>query len=237
MNHIDIVYLSWNRLEFTKTSFAALAKHTDWPSVARLVIYDDGSTDGTSEWLQEEGAKVPVPAFEFRAVSFRAPAATMNDYVATSDADIFAKIDNDIAVPRGWLNAMLRVMRRKPEIELLGMEAARTGPPRRGVKNYGFEPASHMGGVGLIRTSAFDNRRPIAARGRFGWTEWQHRYKPIRGWIKPDLRVVQLDLIPEEPWRSLAAEYVASGWSRRWTPYDPLRPWWWEWIAKERIAA
>ncbi len=118
---IDILYLAWNRLEITKSSFSALARHTDWPSIARLVIYDDRSIDGTAEWLQEEGAKLPVPAFDFRPVRFRAPAATMNDYLATSEADLFAKIDNDIAVPQGWLEAMLSVMEPNPEIELLGM--------------------------------------------------------------------------------------------------------------------
>jgi len=234
---IDILYLSWNRLELTKASFAALARHTDWPSISRLVIYDDGSVDGTAEWLQEEGAKLPVPAFDFRRVIFHAPAATMNDYVSTSEAEIFAKIDNDIAVPKDWLEAMLGVMERNPEVELLGMEAARTGLPVENVTRYEFEPGTHMGGVGLVRLSAFDGRRPIPARGRFGWTEWQHRHDPVRGWIKPDLRVVQLDLIPEEPWISLAAEYVERGWSRRWTPYDKLQPWWWEWIEREEIAA
>jgi hypothetical protein len=87
----------------------------------------------------------------------------------------------------------------------------------------------HIGGVGLIRSSAI--RKPMKAHGRYGWTQYQG---PLdTAWIKPDLPVVQLDLIPEEPWRSLAAEYVDKGWARYWTPYDPLQPEWWAWVAPQ----
>ena len=59
-----------------------------------------------------------------------------------------------------------------------------------------------------MRVESFLRRPPIGARGRFGFTEWQHKHEPVRGWITPGLAVAQLDLIPEEPWASLAAEYV-----------------------------
>lgn len=232
----EVLYLAWNRLEFTKATFSMLIRNTKWSMVSRLVVYDDGSTDGTAEWLAEEGMKIPVPGFEFRQVSFGAPPATMNDYLAQTEADLFAKIDNDIALPKGWLPATLSVMERYPNLELLGMEAARTGPVRKGVHRFGVEPATHIGGVGLMRTAAFHRRPAIAAQGRFGFTQWQRRHEPVRGWIKPDLRVVQLDLIPEEPWVSLTNEYIANGWNRSWPKYDSLQPWWWEWIRREPVA-
>lgn len=239
MPSVDVLYLAWNRLEFTKASFAALARNTPWASgVDRLIVYDDGSSDGTREWLAEEGAKLPVPAFELRDVSFRAPAATMNDYLSTSEADVFAKIDSDIVMPPGWLPAMLGVMEASPELELLGCEAARNGTEmaHRGSR-LDWVAGSHIGGVGLMRTAAFLRRPPIMARGRFGFTEWQYRHEPVRGWIVPDLPVLQLDRLPFEPWISLSEEYARLGWQRRWPKYDDLRPYWWEWFASEAVAA
>lgn len=50
--------------------------------------------------------------------------------------------------------------------------------------------------------------------GRSGFSEWQHTYQPVRGWIRPDLPVALLDRVPLEPWLSLSQEYIANGWQR-----------------------
>ena len=48
---LDIVYLAWNRLEFTRKTFETLVANTDWSKVARIIVYDDGSVDGTGDYL------------------------------------------------------------------------------------------------------------------------------------------------------------------------------------------
>jgi glycosyltransferase involved in cell wall biosynthesis len=234
---LEIVYLAWNRLEFTRASFKLLVENTDWELVDRLIVYDDTSTDGTAEYLAEAGKYIPVPAFEFRQVNFNSPPMTMNDYLALSEADLFAKIDNDIAVPPRWLPSMLQVMTENPTLELLGAEAARNGvPPETLPRRYGWEPARWIGGVGLMRTRAFHTRPAISGRGRFGFTEWQRRHQPKTGWINPDLRVVQLDRLPFQPWIKLSDYYIARGWQREWPKYDDLRTWWWDWMRHPKAA-
>jgi glycosyltransferase involved in cell wall biosynthesis len=235
---LDIVYLAWNRLDFTKMSFELLRENTNWDLVDRLIVYDDGSEDGTAEYLANAGRYIGVPAFDFRQVNFNSPPMTMNDYLALSEAKLFAKIDNDILVPPFWLEAMLAVMRRNPTLELLGMEAARTGPPVKNVAvtRHHYEPARWIGGVGLMRTRSFHIRPAISGRGRFGFTEWQKRHNPQIGWIAPDLRVLQLDRLPFQPWQHLSKMYVQRGWQREWPDYDTLQPWWWEWMKKRKAA-
>lgn len=238
---VEILYLAWNRLAFTEASFRLLRENTDWSLVDRLVIYDDGSTDGTADWLEENARDGTCEYVEIRRVGFRAPAATMNDYLATTDADWFAKIDSDIAVPPLWLESMLSVAERHPDLELLGMDGGRHGvaDPWQPPEACGYEPASHIGGVGLMRVASFHSRPPIKARGRFGFTEWQDTHDPVRGWITPGLAAAQLDLIPDDPWAALAAEYVAKGWARKWSPYCPSHPWWsglLEQLAQEPVA-
>ena len=74
-----------------------------------------------------------------------------------------------------------------------------------------------------MRTKVFRGRgRKIIERGRFGFTEWQRRHSPTRGWITPDLMVPQIDRVPLEPFVSLSAEYVAAGWQREWPKMDPV---------------
>lgn len=222
---IDVLYLAWNRLQYTKASFEYLMANTDWSLVNRLVVYDDGSIDGTREWLQDA---CKHELCELRLTEYRSPVAIMADYLKTAKADVFAKVDNDIAMPPWWLNTAAKCMEENPTLEMLGLAA---GWATRKDGPLGYQPASHIGGVGLMRRSAFIARPPLDPNGRFGWTEWQHTHEPVRGWITPDVLAVQLDLIPEEPWVTLAARYVRLGWAREWPPMDDPRLW--AWMAAE----
>lgn len=231
----DVLYLAFNRLAYTKVTFGLLCENTDWTLVDRLVVYDDGSTEkGARKWLEQAVKESPADRVVFRRTSFRSPVHVMQHYLSTSSADVFAKVDNDIAVPPGWLTIGLDVLRRHTRLELLGIAAGWTGfPPTKGMlpEEYGYEKSSHIGGVGLMRTRAFGRHPDLGGEGRFGFTEYQHRHVDIpRGWVTPDMPVVQLDLIPDEPWASLAEYYVGKKWARAWPPYAPESASWWDWI-------
>lgn len=229
MSQVEILYLAWNRLEYTGLSWHMLMANTDWDIVRKLTVYDDGSEDGTLEYLREHIADCPVTA-ELRESDLRSPPAIMNHFLETRRAPFFAKIDNDILVPPGWLKAGMQVMRDEPALDLLGMEAGQCqeDPPADG--RYRFEAARWIGGVGVMRTSAFKRHPSIPSRGRFGFTEWQTRYRLMRGWIAPDLNVLQLDRIPVEPWMTYTKRYIDNGWQRDWGFYPKESAHWWEWI-------
>jgi hypothetical protein len=165
-----------------------------------------------------------------RETNLGSPVAVMNHYLNRSSNPLFAKIDNDIIVPDWWLNVLADVMDAHPQLELLGMEAGMSGvPPHPGPLGeptygyYSYEPCTHIGGVGLMRRSAFESRGYPNPDGRFGFTEWQHEHNPVAGWIKPDLLQFALDLLPIEPWRSITDGYKKiEGLQRDWPRYD----WW-----------
>lgn len=80
---IDVLYVSSNRLEFTRQSFEALLANTDWDQVKSLYVADDGSTDGTAEYLFE-AATTRVPSHVrgiFNSGRFGGPVAAMNWYL------------------------------------------------------------------------------------------------------------------------------------------------------------
>lgn len=244
---VDVLYLTWNRRAFTEFSLQMLLDNTDWSKVDRLIVHDDGSdkSEGTvakvQDMLREQKPKTEV-IVQARpwGVRFGSPPAVMNWYIENfGDSERFAKIDSDIVVPPGWLDALLGVVERMPHIELLGMEAGRMGPPGhngapwdwdRPTEGYGFEKGQHIGGVGLMKTESFRIRpRMKEGDGRFGFTEWQHEYKPVRGWITPDLLISELTRIPFEPWVSLSAQYVERDWEREWPKYHAKWDYWWSW--------
>jgi len=231
--NLDILYCSWNRASFTEFSFRMLLENTSWDRVRTLVVHDDDSSDGTTLLLKQhrqsktaESHGVASVRWDFNRHLGSAP-AVMSDFIGTTDADWFAKIDNDIVVPPGWLDAMLQVIEGDPSVDCLGMEAGR-GNPRTpewdGV--YRFQDGSWMGGVGLIKVDAV--RRLPEFAGQAGWSLLQGEYGKVTkngplniGWINPDLPVVQLDRVRFEPWKKLTDYYVTEGWSRPWGKYHP----------------
>lgn len=230
----DLLYLACNRLEFTCETFATLLANTDWRQVNQLFVYDDGSTDGTLEWLSENMAHVPTQSRLVRT-RFGSPVAAMADFFSNATAPFLAKTDNDTMLPPGWLTASLDVMNRHPELALLGIEAMY---PHNGdadvVRSY--IPSPFVSGLGMYRRSAFARSLPQAHDRWYGFEEWQTGSERglVRGWIAPALPVFLLDRCPFEPWTSLTSKYDRLGYHRSWPKYDRDSTLW-EWRWPEQI--
>lgn len=225
---MDLMFLAHNRYEFTRTSLDALITNTDWSAVERFFIYDDDSRDGTREYLKTVDYPIS-PVFRFS--HYGSPVTVMNDYLtnwAYVEGGIFGKIDSDTMVPPGWLNECMKVMYLNPGLDLLGIEVF-TGIDA-GAERRGYQPARHIGGIGLMRSQAFSTLpRPY---GRFGFTEWQlEAVDVVKGWIDPALPVFLLDRLPMDPWRTYSEKYITLGWQRRWTPYSEQSTDLWSWWA------
>lgn len=224
---IDIVYLAFNRLKYTQATVAALQRNTDWTQVRRVYVYDDGSTDGTREFLQE--TTWPAPA-EMLCGKFGGPVAIMVHYLTNfPTTPMFAKIDNDTMLPPEWLTECLRVMDKSPELGLLGIEAFNEIAAGRRERSY--TPCRWIGGIGLMRREIFRNMpRPNGLMGRFGFTQWQRNaHWTEKGWIDPSLPVFLLDKIGWGPWKSIRREYEQQGWQRQWPEYTQDQATLWEW--------
>lgn len=230
---IDVLYLAWNRIEFTRKTFETMVTNTDWSKVARLIVYDDGSTDRTLQYLREAVKAVSVESLVVTSNRL-GPVGIMREFLSEEVADVFAKVDSDTMLPPNWLNECLDVMEANPEVDLLGIEARvdadKSGPPPRTVYDADF-----IGGIGLMRRRAFetDLPSPDGPSSRFGFTAWQEKHAGVKkAWINPPLPVCLLNMVPFEPWASLSREYVRNGYQRPWPDvYTEKDKGLWEWWA------
>lgn len=225
---VSLLFPCYNRLEFTRQAWHALQANTDWSLVSEFHVYDDGSTDGTREWLRSQKSWL-IP--EFHETQFRSPMGVTLDWIGRSQAPMLAKLDNDTIYPPGWLNVALDVMARHPELDMLGLECMRDPVRlvfgRNGglahelhgvyVPFFGYLPAQFISGLGLYRRAAFAQSLP-EDHGYFGLEEWQQAHANLKyGWILPSLPTILLDRMPTEPWKSWSELYVKKGWQRPWS--------------------
>lgn len=227
---VDLLYLACNRLEFTQETFTTLLATTHWRYVHELFVYDDGSQDGTREWLERHAGQALVPTRVVKT-HFGSPVAAMVHFIETAQAPILAKTDNDAMLPPAWLRQSLEVLTRHPELSLLGIEAMY--PHRDDVQLVrAYTPAVFISGLGLYRRAAFAHSRPTPYHKWFGLEEWQTAQGAglMRGWITPALPVFLLDRFPLPPWARYTEAYIQRGWQRSWPKYDPTSTLWhWRW--------
>jgi len=110
---VDWLLVTWNNLAKLKNCLQSLAG-TDYPN-ARLLVLDNGSTDGTGEYLANLAASgFPFPVqIESLPVNIGLPPA-LNILLARSTAPFLARLDDDIEVAPDWIALMLEDLRRFP---------------------------------------------------------------------------------------------------------------------------
>jgi GT2 family glycosyltransferase len=227
---VDLLYLACNRLEFTQETFTSLLANTAWPLIHELFVYDDGSQDGTCEWLERKVGRIPAPT-RFLKTNFGSPVEAMVHFIESASAPILAKTDNDAMLPPAWLWLSLEVLARHPELSLLGIEAINPHDDDISLARS-YTPAKFISGLGLYRRTVFTRGKPTPFDKYFGLEEWQIAQGPslIRGWISPAIPVFLLDRLPFAPWSSYSNTYIERGWQRPWARYNPASTLWrWHW--------
>jgi FkbM family methyltransferase len=109
----SIVILTHNQLPFTRRCLDSIRRCTDEPH--ELIVVDNGSTDGTVEYLHSlAGVKVIVNAEN------RGFPAGCNQGIRAATGRQVLLLNNDTVVTTGWLDRLLRALESDPRIGLVG---------------------------------------------------------------------------------------------------------------------
>lgn len=103
---ISVVTPLFNCLAATQEMVASLQASMAGGESYEIILVDDGSTDGTREWLSGLGAPFRVLLNE-RNMGY---GASTNRGAAIARGEILALLNNDLILRRGWLRPMLDAM-------------------------------------------------------------------------------------------------------------------------------
>jgi GT2 family glycosyltransferase/glycosyltransferase involved in cell wall biosynthesis/uncharacterized coiled-coil protein SlyX len=114
----SIIIVTWNNLNFTRQCIKSVLDDQTWPNV-ELIVVDNASRDGTTQYLQSLAEKEPRVKVIFNDQNRGFAAANNIGLQYANDSEFVVLLNNDVVVPRGWLPRLLRHARR-PDIGSVG---------------------------------------------------------------------------------------------------------------------
>ncbi len=121
----DVIVLAWNKLAVTKSFVESFFAHTTVN--CRLIIIDNGSTDGTAEYLAllKGNEKISVKAvINPENLGF---VQGMNQGIALSNAPYVCLANNDLLFTDGWLEEIIRLFESNSAIGVLNPNSNNLG--------------------------------------------------------------------------------------------------------------
>ncbi len=109
---VGVVVVSWNGLEHLRACIPAILSQ-DYP--AQAIVVDNGSTDGSVDWLRSAYPQVQVIC----NAANRGFAGATNQGIALATGPYVALLNNDARPEPGWLGAMVAVMERGQQVGMV----------------------------------------------------------------------------------------------------------------------
>jgi len=113
---IHLAFLTYNRLEYTKLALPALL--ADPAEEFVLTIWDNGSTDGTPDYLKTIcDRRIVEMVFSEKNLG---QACVTDKIWSETDAELVGKVDNDCLVTAGWTRILAKAHEDLPQLGVVG---------------------------------------------------------------------------------------------------------------------
>jgi GT2 family glycosyltransferase len=166
----SLITLSHNKLECTRRCLNALIRNSFSDQHWEMIVVDNGSTDGSKEWcdneLKELGKKHDVPVTVIHNSLNIGCSYARNQAIATAQGEYIVFTDNDVA-PRTvrWMPKMRTVLDSDREIGMVGPKMVYTWEPYPiQCAGVGISKRGHVcfrGRGEAINTPAFNQPRAV----------------------------------------------------------------------------
>jgi len=115
---VSIIILTFNQLPYTIECVESIQRHTQ--EHYELIFIDNGSNDGTVQWLKAFRDQDPSRCSVIANDSNRGFAAGCNQGLSASRGDYLILLNNDVVVTKGWLAGLLSCFRLRSDTGLVG---------------------------------------------------------------------------------------------------------------------
>jgi glycosyltransferase involved in cell wall biosynthesis len=145
----SIMMCTYNRLEFTKRMLTSFWETTKGPY--RLIIVDNGSTDGTKEWLEEMAKNNSAEIHLHFNKENKGIAIGRNQGLLLAnrfgpDDEFLATVDNDVELPDNWLQQCTDIISDNHRIAIgANFEAEDYPIVTRGDKTFQLKKLGNLG--------------------------------------------------------------------------------------------
>jgi GT2 family glycosyltransferase len=146
----SVIVLSWNGMEYLEDCLDAVLTQ-DHPDF-EVIVVDNGSTDGSADFVAEHYPQVRLIRNE-RNLGF---AAGNNVGLRAATGDVLVLLNQDTVVQAGWLAALTDTLQSDPEIGIAGSKAL-----------YPNGSIQHAGGYVSIRGEGIHHGYRREANGQF----------------------------------------------------------------------
>lgn len=107
-----IVIPTWNGLHLLADCLKAL--HFQTSNGFQVCVVDNGSTDGTVDWLRNEHPTVKIIKLLYNTGFSRA----VNEGIKSSDDDLVVLLNNDTVVRSDWVENLFRASQEQPDVSI-----------------------------------------------------------------------------------------------------------------------
>ncbi len=147
-NRLSVIIPSYNRKQEIQELLASLEKQNLSRNDFKVILVDDGSKDGTAEWIEtfQKSSGVNV---RFIRQDHQGPGAARNKGMENAKGDVFVFIDSDCTAPPDWLKTIKSAFDSDPELKAFGGrdDAQPDFPPLLLAINYSMTSFLTTGGM------------------------------------------------------------------------------------------
>ncbi len=195
---IDLIFISYNRLPYVRLTLPRLLE--DPTEEFSLTIWDNGSTDGTREYLSSvDDARIVRKVFPDENAYLH---GAVNDVVSKSSADVIGLVFDDILVTPGWTRILAKAHADVPEFGMIGSwhfpsedfdyELAKWKIQKFGEHRV-IRSVSTGVGAGLVKVKAMKECGPLeSSRTTYYWIQMALRGY-VNGYYFPLIHADHLD--------------------------------------------
>lgn len=108
---IDVIILNWNGEKLLREFLPGVVEYSDH-HLARVIVADNGSTDGSVQFVKNHYSDVVLWCFD-KNYGF---AEGYNRAIAQSDAQYVVLLNSDVAVDSDWISPLYHFMEKHPEV-------------------------------------------------------------------------------------------------------------------------